>query len=315
MGTTEDNAQRDASLNDNGGGDDTTIIEEASTLTSTTTTMTNDGNANGNDGDDDDDDAPHNAELEARAIAQAMHSADAAYYPSPSLLASDDPAPLLLQVDGPSLGEFHSTIPSVYQAKHLPVALRARFDVPIHVVAGGSIVEYTISTDLYDIAFGVTAEREEGITNVKEIVRVDSHIEPVTGKFLVGSVPCALIFTFSNEYSWFREKRVTYRIVVTPPKVDNVIKGRRLRATKALEIVEADSKELHLQYKESTKRKSELTNEVARLEEELAGMKKALEDVTSEEIWLGKKIVVRREQITSLTYRLENGWEDEKFEV
>ena len=321
MGTIEDNAQRDAaSANANvssGGEDDSTsVAEDASTLT---TTMTNDGNANGNDGDDDDDDddnnAPHNAELEARAIAQAMHSADAAYYPSPSLLASDDPAPLLLQVDGPSLGEFHSTIPSVYQAKHLPVALRARFDVPIHVVAGGSIVEYTISTDLYDIAFGVTAEREEGITNVKEIVRVDSHIEPVTGKFLVGSVPCALIFTFSNEYSWFREKRVTYRIVVTPPKVDNVIKGRRLRATKALEIVVADSKELHLQYKESTKRKSELTNEVAQLEEELAEMKKALEDVTSEEIWLGKKIVVRREQITSLTYRLENGWEDENFEV
>lgn len=312
MGTTEDNTQRDGSVNDNTGGDNTTIIEEASTLTSTTTTLTNDGNGNN---DDDDEDTPHNAELEARAIAQAMHSADAAYYPSPSLLASDDPKPLLLQVDGPSLVEFHSTIPSVYQAKAVPIALRARVDVPIHVVSGGSIVEYTISTDLYDIAFGVTAEREEGITNVKEIVRVDSHIEPITGKFLVGSVPCALIFTFSNEYSWFREKRVTYRIVVTPPKIDNVIKGRRLRATKALEIIVADSKELNVQYTESTKRKIELTNEVAQLEEELSEMKKALEDVTSEEVWLGKKIIVRREQITSLTYRLENGWEDEKFEV
>jgi hypothetical protein len=311
MGTTEDNANANAS---SGGEDDSTSITEEAT-----TTMTNDdGNANtgnGNDNGDDDDNAPPNAELEARAIAQAMHSADAAYYPSPSLLASDDPTPLLLQVDGPSLGEFNSTIPSVYQGKSVPIALRTRLDVPIHVVAGGSIVEYTISTDLYDIAFGVTAEREEGITNVKELVRVDSHIEPVTGKFLVGSVPCALIFTFSNEYSWFREKRVTYRIVVTPPKVDNVIKGRRLRATKALEIVIADSKELHIQYKESTKRKSELTIEVQQLEDELAELKKALEDVTSEEVWLGKKIVVRREQISSLTYRLENGWEDEKFEV
>lgn len=285
MGTTEDNnAQRDASVIDNDG--------------------------NGTNNGDDDDDAPHNAELEARAIAQAMHSADAAYYPSPSLLASDDPKPLLLQVDGPSLAEFNSTIPSVYQAKAVPIALRARFDVPIHVVAGGSIVEYTISTDLYDIAFGVTAQREEGITNVKETDRVDSHIEPVTGKFLVGSVPCALIFTFSNEYSWFREKRVTYRIVVTPPKFDNVVIGRRLRATKTLEIVVANSKELSVQYTESTKRKIELTNEVKQLEDELSEMKKALEDVTSEEGWLGKKIFVRKEQITSLTYRLENGWED-----
>ena len=35
-----------------------------------------------------------NAELEARAIAQAMQSADASYVPSPSLLASDDAEPL-----------------------------------------------------------------------------------------------------------------------------------------------------------------------------------------------------------------------------
>eukprot|EP00581_Thalassiosira_minuscula_P016471 CAMPEP_0183719044 /NCGR_PEP_ID=MMETSP0737-20130205/12141_1 /TAXON_ID=385413 /ORGANISM="Thalassiosira miniscula, Strain CCMP1093" /LENGTH=115 /DNA_ID=CAMNT_0025948725 /DNA_START=115 /DNA_END=462 /DNA_ORIENTATION=+ len=80
-----------------------------------------------------------NAELEARAIAQAMQSADASYVPSPSLLASEDPQPLLAQVDGPSLVNFNGK-PSVYQAKSVPVALRAKFDVPIHVTAGGSVV-------------------------------------------------------------------------------------------------------------------------------------------------------------------------------
>lgn len=64
------------------------------------------------------------------------------------------------------------------------------------------MVEYEISSELYDIGFGVTAEREEGVTNVKESSRVDAHLEAVTGKFLVGSVPCALIFSFDNEYSW-----------------------------------------------------------------------------------------------------------------
>lgn len=118
-----------------------------------------------------------NAELEARAIAQAIQSADASYVPSPSLLASDEADPLLSQVDGPSLVNFNSK-PSVYQAKAVPVALRAKFDVPIHVTAGGSIVEYEITTDVYDISFGVTAEREEGVTNVKESARVDSHLEP-----------------------------------------------------------------------------------------------------------------------------------------
>ena len=253
-------------------------------------------------------------ELEARAISQAMQSADAAYVPSPSLLASDDPSSLLSQVDGPSLVDFHCT-PSVYQAKSVPVALRARFDVPIHVIAGGSVVEYRITTELYDIAFGVTAEREEGVTSVKETARVDSHVEPVTGKFLVGSVPCALVFSFSNEYSWFREKRVSYRIVVTPPRTENVVKGRRLRAKKALEVVAADGRDLDERHAAASAGRAAAREVVARLEGELAEARRALDEVTAEEEWLGRRRVVRAEQVRSLNHRLENGWDDEKCEV
>jgi hypothetical protein len=259
-----------------------------------------------------DDESSSNAELEARAIAQAMQSADASYVPSPSLLASDDAEPLLSQVDGPSLANSNGNNPSVYQAKAVPVALRAKFDVPIHVTAGGSVVEYEIATDLYDIAFGVTAEREEGVTNVKESARVDSHAEAVTGKFLVGSVPCALIFSFDNEYSWFREKKVTYRITVTPPCEENVIKGRRLRAKKALEVVTEDNAEMEERYERATSQRAELENEVKKLEKEIAEKKKSLDVVLTEEKWLEKKRVVRAEQIKLLNGRLEKGWADEK---
>ena len=255
-----------------------------------------------------------NPELEARAIAQAMQSADASYVPSPSLLASDEPEPLLSQVDGPSLASF-SNNPSVYQAKSVPVALRAKFDVPIHVTAGGSVVEYEIATETYDIAFGVTAEREEGITNVKENARVDSHLEPITGKFLVGSVPCALIFSFDNEYSWFREKKVTYKITVTPPRVDNVVKGRRLRAQKALEVVTKDNKEMEDRYETTTRKRTELDDQVLKLEKELAEKKKSLDVLSTEEKWLEKKRVVRKEQIKLLNQRLTKGWDDEKSEA
>jgi len=255
-----------------------------------------------------------NAALEARAIAQAMQSADASYVPSPSLLASDTPAPLLAQVDGPSLSTFSGS-PSVYQAKSVPVALRARFDVPIHVTAGGSVVEYEISTDAYDISFGVTAEREEGVTNVKESARVDSHMETVVGKFLVGSVPCALIFSFDNEYSWFREKRVTYKVTVTPPLPENVIKGRRLRAKKALEVVMNDNGDLEERYENATQKRTEIEADVKRLEKEIMEKKKTLDVVTTEESWLVKKVAVRSEQIKMLNTRLENGWDDEKVEV
>lgn len=255
-----------------------------------------------------------NEELEARAIAQAMQSADASYVPSPSLLTSDDPEPLLTQVDGPSLVNFNGK-PSVYQAKSVPVALRAKFDVPIHVTAGGSVVEYEIATDDYDIAFGVTAEREEGVTNVKESARVDSQLETVTGKFLVGSVPCALIFSFDNEYSWFREKKVTYKITVTPPRTENVVKGRRLRAKKALEVVKKDSQEMAERYETATQKRSELEADVKKLEKELAEKKKSLDVVSTEEKWLEKKRAVRAEQIMLLNTRLKNGWEDEKSEA
>ena len=252
-----------------------------------------------------------NAELEARAIAQAMQSADASYVPSPSLLASDEADPLLSQVDGPSLVNFNSK-PSVYQAKAVPVALRAKFDVPIHVTAGGSIVEYEITTDVYDISFGVTAEREEGITNVKESARVDSHLEPVTGKFLVGSVPCALIFSFDNEYSWFREKRVTYKITVTPPRTTNIIKGRRLRAKKALEVVTNDKKEIEERYETAVSERSSLEKEVNKLEKEIEEKKKTLAKTAREESWLEKKRSVRSEQMKMLNQRLKKGWADEK---
>jgi len=255
--------------------------------------------------------ASKNAELEARAIAQAMQSADASYVPSPSLLASDEADPLLSQVDGPSLVNFNSK-PSVYQAKAVPVALRAKFDVPIHVTAGGSIVEYEITTDVYDISFGVTAEREEGVTNVKESARVDSHLEPVTGKFLVGSVPCALIFSFDNEYSWFREKRVTYKITVTPPRTTNIIKGRRLRAKKALEAVTNDKKDIEERYETAVSERSTLEKEVNKLEKEIEEKKKTLAKTAREEEWLEKKRSVRSEQIKMLNQRLKKGWADEK---
>lgn len=255
-----------------------------------------------------------NAELEARAIAQAMQSADASYVPSPSLLQSDDPEPLLSQVDGPSLVDF-SGKPSVYQAKSVPVALRTKFDVPIHVTAGGSVVEYEISTDQYDIAFGVTAEREEGVTNVKENARVDSHLEPVAGKFLVGSVPCALVFSFDNEYSWFREKRVTYKITVTPPRTENVVKGRRLRAKKALEVVTRDGEEMAERYEAAAQKRAGLEEDINKLEKELAEKKKSLDVVSTEEKWLERKRAVRNEQIRMLNQRIEHGWDDEKSEA
>jgi len=247
--------------------------------------------------------------IEEKAITQAMLSADSSYVPSPSLLAAEEPVSLLTQVDGPKIDP-DATKPSVYQASQT-VALRAKHSVPIHVTAGGSVVDFEISTDDYDIGFGVTAEREEGVTIVKEESRVESHLESVTGKFLVGSVPCALIFSFDNEYSWFREKRVTYEITVTPPKIENVVKGRRLRAKKALELVEKDAGELKEEHEAAERKKTELKINIKKHKEEMAEKKKLLKDIEEKDQSSEKMRSVRVEQIKMLNQRLEKGWEDE----
>ncbi len=103
--------------------------------------------------------------LEERAVSEATASADATFSPSPSALSSNSSEGLLSQVDGPSLLEYQ-VVPNIYTARSVPVAIRGTLTVPIHVIAGGSVVEYTLECENNDIGFGITAEREEGVTVV-----------------------------------------------------------------------------------------------------------------------------------------------------
>lgn len=262
------------------------------------------------DGEDEEKDEDAIAEEEARAIAQATKSADASYKPPASLLNSASPYPLIRSVDGMSLKKYDST-PAVYLAKKLPIPLRGKINVPIPISIGGSVVEYSVESEDFDIGFGVVAEREEGVTVVSEPARVDSHLQAVSGKFLVGSVPCALIFTFDNEYSWFREKKITYQITVKPPTKDNVVLGRKLRARAALKIISEDKKSAEERYETAAYKRQELAQEVDRLEKELAEKKKSLGVVEKEESWLKKRVQVRSVQEDLLNRRLADGWEDE----
>lgn len=108
----------------------------------------------------------YQVELEVKAVEDAIANADNKFTPTPSLLNSVDPNALLQQVDGPDLTNYEVK-ESVYVGMSVPVALRAISEVPIHVTAPGSIVEYSVETKNYDILFGVLAEREEGVTIVK----------------------------------------------------------------------------------------------------------------------------------------------------
>jgi len=250
-------------------------------------------------------------DLEARAINEAAASADSTYVPSPALLSDTSPSPLLEQIDGPSLETYLST-PNIYTVGRVPLSAGSKLEVPIHISNGGSVVEYTVESERYDLTFGITAEREEKETVVKALGVADCHIKPCTGKFLVGTVPCVLLFTFDNAQSWITEKKISYNVIITPPSKENVMIGRRRRAASALKAVEDDRSSASERFKSAVTEKENLLADVDRLEKELAKQKDSLDAVKKEEILLSGRVELRLNQLKMLNDRLSNGWEDEK---
>mmetsp|Transcript_12727 Transcript_12727/g.18501 ORF Transcript_12727/g.18501 Transcript_12727/m.18501 type:complete len:331 (+) Transcript_12727:99-1091(+) len=249
-------------------------------------------------------------EEEADAIAEATKAAYENYKPSQSLLKNPSPYPLIRSVDGISLKKYNAD-PSVFSAKDVIVPLRGKFSVPVHVTSSGSVVDYTVESTNFDVGFGIVAEREEGITVVKEKMRVDSHQKAITGRFLVGSVPCALIFTFDNEYSWFREKKITYKIKITPPSIESVAKGRRARARSALDVVKGDKMSAESRLGRVSTEHVTLLQLIDSIEKELEEKRKSLGVIEKEEHWLKDRVELRIVQENLLTRRLADGWEDE----
>ena len=146
---------------------------------------------------------------------------------------------------------------------------------------------------------------------MQESARVDAHITPVTGKFLIGSVPCLLKFTYDNDYSWFREKQISYRVTVTPPSAEVLLAGRRRRAKACQNAIEADLVSAQQRLDAASAQKTSLENDIAKLEKQLAESKKSLDVVAKEESWLTSRVDLRLRQQEMLASRLEHGWEDE----
>eukprot|EP00543_Licmophora_paradoxa_P014516 CAMPEP_0202477174 /NCGR_PEP_ID=MMETSP1360-20130828/93807_1 /ASSEMBLY_ACC=CAM_ASM_000848 /TAXON_ID=515479 /ORGANISM="Licmophora paradoxa, Strain CCMP2313" /LENGTH=271 /DNA_ID=CAMNT_0049104411 /DNA_START=565 /DNA_END=1380 /DNA_ORIENTATION=- len=250
------------------------------------------------------------SELEAKAISEATVSVDESFTPSPALLNAPSAEALFQQVDGPSL-ESYEAKESVYVGKSVPISGRCNLEVPIHVTAPGSIVEYAVDSKGYDIKFSVEAEREEGITVVKELSRVDAHVDAVTGKFLVGSVPCMLRFTFNNEYSWMREKNISYRVTVTPPSADILLGGRRRRAKACQKAVMEDLDSAKQRLITVMTQKKELENDLRILMKSLEEKKVLMEEAAKESSWLQTRVDLRVTQASMLNDRLTKGWPDE----
>ncbi|CAJ1949127.1 unnamed protein product [Cylindrotheca closterium] len=247
---------------------------------------------------------------EAKAVAEATASADRSFTPSPALLNSKSPTALLDQVDGPSLVNYSDT-ESVYVGSSVPISAGGSLTVPIQVNTPGSIVEYAAENKYHDIGFGITAEREEGITVVQEMSRCDASEVPMLGKFLVGTVPCLLQFKFDNEYSWMREKVVTYKVTITPPSKETLISGRRRRAEACKRAVEEDLKSADDRLNKAQDQKASVQKELEELKRQLELKQKSLKVVETEEKWLKERVALRKDQHKLLQQRMDQGWDDE----
>jgi predicted nuclease with TOPRIM domain len=118
-------------------------------------------------------------------------------------------------------------------------------------------------------------------------------------------------FDFGNDYSWMREKIISYKITVTPPSRESLAAGRRRRATACLKAVEDDLSTASSRLEAASLQKTALHQEVAKVMKELEEKKKALQVAEKEEAWLKERKTLRMEQQKLLKQRLENGWEDE----
>jgi chromosome segregation ATPase len=119
-------------------------------------------------------------------------------------------------------------------------------------------------------------------------------------------------FQFDNKYSWLREKVISYKVTVTPPSFQTLSSGRRRRAKACLRAVSDDLTTATSRWNVASDQRTILESELEQLKVEIAQKTQSLQAVLEEERWCKQRVQLRKEQVSSLQDRLENGWADEK---
>ncbi|CAG9864035.1 unnamed protein product [Phyllotreta striolata] len=103
------------------------------------------------------------------------------------------------------------------------------------VIEEGCYLRWDFKTEGHDIKFGVTLKDENGVESpVVRYKRVAAHQIDESG-VIACQAPATYFVTFDNTYSIFRNKKLTYRIWVTPPieKLDIIPKEYDLKKLKS----------------------------------------------------------------------------------
>ena len=107
--------------------------------------------------------------------------------------------------------------------------------IEVEVPKSRSTLKWEFKTAENDIGFNLYRQRNieelhgpnsgDDEDDVISMHRVNSHLVPEDGLIVVQK-PGKYVFKFDNTYSWYRSKRVMFKIEVIPPPAQKAVKGK-----------------------------------------------------------------------------------------
>ncbi|KAG7343477.1 hypothetical protein IV203_021422 [Nitzschia inconspicua] len=222
------------------------------------------------------------------AIANTLAQADDSFVPSTQAL--ENTMLMLQEVTGPVLDAKSFGKEGYFTGRNVQIYSGRTESVPIRVSVPGTFVEFTIDKKAYDFGLEIVAFLDNGQSvTIKPNAPFSKHSgrqNHYEDRLLIGagSAPCQLQFRFHNTYRTLLEKVVlSYRIKVTSPPKELVLKGRRTRADACLRSVEEDlSKNREIMAKIAGQ-KEYLEEDIAKLQRSIMKKSKMVTTIQDEE--------------------------------
>ncbi len=169
----------------------------------------------------------------------------------------------LINYDDTTIDDMTNVVPLVFTASNLNI--QKSFILPIPVVKGSHIT-YEFTTKNGDIEF-----QAEFISNTNELLfslqRVPSDVETINGKYNANQVG-TLVFTFDNNFSWFTNKLLNYKILLYQPQFTVADNARSLHCINLLNLFIKNNNNSSKRLINTQKNLLKLRNEIPKLEEE-----------------------------------------------
>jgi len=170
--------------------------------------------------------------------------------------------------------EQSAVVPIVFESHDF--LIKDNFDLPIPVL-NGSRTHYSFKTKTGDIAFGVRFASETAVSagsseEVVPLARVPSDQEDgVRGSYLA-TRDGILLLHFSNDFSWFNTKLLSYRVEMFQPAFTVADISRARKARSFLSTIVEDTRKAELRLSVSKHRISQLKIEIPTIEDKLTAL-------------------------------------------